>query len=65
MDDWDFPWIGGTGSLHDLRDDDDDPRNPRLIGLHSVSKAAARAMGPTPAKPRPRRVGFHIPGRKP
>ncbi len=56
----DFLYIGGSGSLHDLRDADRDPRNPRLSGLKSVSYAAAVAMGPR-QNDKPRRVGFAVP----
>lgn len=53
----DFPVIRGQGSLHDLSDED--PRNPRLAGLRSVSHAAACAIR-RPAPPR-RAIGIHIP----
>jgi hypothetical protein len=63
-DDWpDFPWFGGQGSVHDLRDANSDPRNPRLAEFKSVSYAAAVAMGPND-KPKARKIGFFIPGRK-
>jgi hypothetical protein len=64
-DEWpDFPWIGGTGSMRDLRDADGDQMNPRLSGLRSVSYAAALAMGSKPAQQKPRKVGFLVPRRK-
>lgn len=58
MDDDDFPVILGYGSMHELSDGD--PRNPRLIGLKSVSDAASVAL----RRPEPRsRIGFHRPQR--
>lgn len=60
--DWwpDFPVIQGFGSTHEMRDKDDgDPRNPRLIGMKSVSYAGAVGLAkPKPKEPRARRVGF-------
>lgn len=60
MDDddwWEPPVIYGIGSCYDLRQPD--PRNPRLIGLKSVSYNAAVALRkPAPAPPP---LGFHIP----
>lgn len=60
MDDdfWpEFPVILGQGSLHDLCDED--PRNPRLAGLRSVSRAAAVAMRRREIPKQ--RIGFHVP----
>ena len=57
MDDDDeyFPHIGGTGSLYDLRDADEP--TPRLAGMKSVSRAAARALTTrSPGRARP--IGF-------
>ena len=58
-DGWDFPYFGGNGSLHDLRDAPDG-LNPRLAGLRSVSYAAALAMG-SRDQPNTTKPGFHIP----
>lgn len=58
-DDWiypEFPWIGGQGSLHDLRDADNSPRS-RLWNLKSTSKAACIAYD-AQREPKPRKVGF-------
>lgn len=60
-DDWglEFPVILGQGSLHGLPDGD--PRNPRLIGLKSVSYAAMCSIQrPTPNANR-QPIGFHRP----
>jgi hypothetical protein len=53
----DFPVILGQGSLHDLNEND--PRNPKLAGLKSVSYAGACGL----RKPEPKRhpIGFHRP----
>lgn len=60
MFDWDdFPVILGQGSLHDLSDTD--PRNPRLIGLRSVSYAGACALAKRKPAPVKRPIGFHRP----
>lgn len=54
-DDEFFPNIGATGSAHSVSDDDGPP--PRLWGLKSVSKAAARALDRRPTSTS-RSVGF-------
>lgn len=61
--DWDdFPVILGQGSLHDLRDaDQQDPRNPRLIGLRSVSYAGAVGLAKSEPRSKTRRIGFKWP----
>lgn len=51
----------GFGSMHDLRDNDTDPRNPRLIGLRSASYDAAVALNNTPRETARHRIGFHRP----
>lgn len=62
MDDyWEAPFHG-FGSVHDLQEHD--PRNPRLVGLKSVSFAAAVALRSPhrdPTEPG-RSIGFHIRG---
>ena len=52
----------GFGSMHDLRDaQGSDPRNPRLIGLKSVSYDAAVALNNDRPKPiKRRKMGFRI-----
>lgn len=60
-DDWvwpAFPYVGGSGSLHDLRDADDRTVKSRLWDLRSTSKAACMAYDKRPAQPKARRVGF-------
>lgn len=61
-DDWDvdWPYFQGFGSASGLGPDD--PRNPRLAGLRSVSYAAACALR-RPEPPRPP-IGFHTPRAK-
>lgn len=57
--DWDeFPYYGGQGSVHDLRDAD--RPEPRLWFAKSVSKAAAIALD-HPVKVKQRRIGFRVP----
>jgi hypothetical protein len=53
-------WIFyGHGSTHDLSAASEDPRNPRLAGLRSVSYAAACAMKRRPPEPATNPIGFH------
>ena len=61
-----FPVILGFGSTHDLRESEDsDPRNPRLCGLKSVSRAGAIGLAKAKAKPPAgREIGFKIPRAK-
>lgn len=61
--DWDdFPVILGQGSLHDLRDaDQQDPRNPRLIGLRSVNAGAVGLAKRQAPKRKRRTIGFKWP----
>lgn len=59
--DWDdFPVILGQGAMHDLRDGED-PRNPRLAGLKSVSWAGAVGLAKRRPNQNARRIGFHRP----
>lgn len=61
-DDRDCYWregVEGFGSLHELNGDD--PRNPKLIGLRSVSYAGAVGLAKTKPQPKQRRIGFHRP----
>lgn len=59
--DWDeFPYYGGQGTVHDLRDAEG--REPRLWFAKSVSKAAAIAMHEEP-RIKKRRIGFRLPPR--
>jgi len=53
------PALDGFGSMHDLSDRD--PRNPRLIGLRSVSYAGAVGLAKRKPPSQPRRIGFHRP----
>ena len=53
-----FPWIGGIGSTHDLRDAD--RPEPRLWNMRSVSRAAALALHNQTDR-KPRHIGFRIP----
>ena len=56
--DWDdFPWIGGQGSVHDLRDNQEP--EPRLWFAKSVSRNAAVALAKKPAEPKRNPIGFH------
>lgn len=58
--DWDdFPVILGQGSLHDLRDADQ--QDPRLIGLRSVSYAGAVGLAKSEPRSKARRIGFKWP----
>jgi hypothetical protein len=57
----DFPVILGFGSMHDLRDADDDPRNPRLAGLRSVSRAGAIGLAKRRPAEKRRPIGFQFP----
>jgi len=62
-EDWfDWPNIGGAGSLHDLRDAD--RSEPRLWHCKSVSRAAAIALDRQPRVKR-RHIGFHRPRKEP
>lgn len=55
--DWDdFPVILGQGSLHDLRDADE--QSPRLRNMRSVSRAAAQALARKPPAQERRPAGF-------
>lgn len=54
----DFPVILGQGSLHHLGDGD--LRNPKLVGLRSVSHAGAVGLARR-EKPKARAIGFHRP----
>lgn len=57
--DWDeFPYYGGQGTVHDLRDAEG--REPRLWFAKSVSKAAAIALHEEP-RVKQRRIGFRLP----
>lgn len=60
----DFPVILGQGSLHDLRDADADPRNPRLTGFKSVSRAGAIGLAKAPPQQSQRAAGFYPRGRR-
>ena len=54
----DFPVILGFGTLHDLRDAEDQTRKSRLWDLKSTSKAACMAYDRQPKEPKARKVGF-------
>jgi hypothetical protein len=54
----DFPYYGGQGAVHDLRDADQP--EPRLWFARSVSKAGAIALA-KPVKVKQRRIGFRLP----
>ena len=53
------PAVDGFGSLHELNRDD--PRNPKLIGLRSVSYAGAVGLAKTKPQRQRRVIGFHRP----
>lgn len=57
----DFLVILGFGSMHDLRDNDADPRNPRLSGLRSVSRAGAIGLAKSNPPPASQPIGFAFP----
>ena len=61
-DDWympEFPWVGGQGSVHDLRDAEDPGQRTRLWKLKSTSEAACIAYDKQPkTRQSARKVGF-------
>lgn len=60
-DDDEYSIFYGFGSVMDLREAY--APQPRLLGMKSVSNAAAWAMHKTPKAPESRPIGFHRPKR--